>query len=226
MADLDAIVVWTKQLLNKPVTTAADDTGAPNNAIIKAAINYERNMAYARFAAQFPARFAASTDVTYTGQGLSQVLPAGVQNRQIVTCFAYDVDIGTPWALSVRNVAELANLGGTGTPNAYAVSGTSIYLRPVPGADVTLRVIYIPVLTALSAGSDVPSEFPADFHLTLGTMAARLIRRRNRDPEAEELDVMCKEALELLQDTMRAMVQDDAWVQSAPRSPFDQGSQW
>ncbi len=223
MATFEEIIVWTKQLLNKPNTTAADDTGAPNNATIKAMINYERNRLYARFSAQYPARFTANADFVYTGNALQMTLPTAAQNRQLVSVFGYYDDISDAFAISTKNIAELPNLGPGGRPQCYAVESTRIYLRPMPASNQNLRIIYVPVLTALSANSDVPSEWPADHHLLLGTLAAYTLARRNGDSTAEGLGDMVKEGVELLNDTMRGMVQDDSFVRSAPPSPFEMG---
>lgn len=221
MATRDQLVTWVKQLLNKPSTSASDDTGDPKNAVIIAMLEYERRRLYARFSAMFPARFTTSTTLTYTANATSVTLPTAAQKRQLVSVFAYEDTIENAWALSVRNIQELPNMPTVGPVNVYAVEGNNLYLRPIPGSAVTLSVVYVPVLTDMASGSAEPSEWPADHHMVLGTLAAYSIARRNGDPEARGLKDMADEAVELLQDTLRAMVDDDAWVRRAPPTPFE-----
>ena len=221
MATSEEIVVWTKQLLNKAPATWADDTGAPNNAVIKAMINYERNRLYARFAAQFPQRFSTNADFQYTGAALQVTLPVAVQQRQLVSLFAYYQDISDAWPLAVKNIAELPNMDLGGAPGTYAVEGPRLYVRPVPQTALNMRAIYVPALAALVNTSAIPSEFPADHHLLLGTMAAYSLARRNDDATARSLKDMTDEGVDLLHDALRGMVNDDSFVRSAPPSPFE-----
>lgn len=221
MATRDQLVTWVKQLLNKSSTSASDDTGDPKNAVIIAMLEYERRRLYARFSAMFPARFTTSTTMTYTANATSVALPSAAQKRQLVSVFAYYSTIEDAWALSVRNIQELPNLPTAGPVSVYAVEGNNLYLRPIPGSDQPLSVVYVPVLTDMASGSAEPSEWPADQQMILGTLAAYSIARRNGDPEARGLKEMADEAVELLQDTLRAMVDDDAWVRRAPPTPFE-----
>lgn len=219
---LDQLVVWVKQLINKKPATAADDTGDPSNATIIAFINVARNELYNRFAAQFPTRFTTNADGTYTANALQETMPTSLFGRQVVSVFWYISDISTAMPLACRNIAELPNMSGlAGMPRAYVVEGTRIYLRPIPAATTNLRYVYIPALTALSAGSDTPSEFPIDQHSIIGTLAAAKIAARNMDDTAQGLDALAKEGISQLHDAMRSMVGDDGYVISAPPGPFD-----
>lgn len=46
----------------------------------------------------------------------------------------------------------------------YAIQGDMLSLYPTPGTGETLRGFYVRRPTALSGGSDVPSDVPAEFH--------------------------------------------------------------
>lgn len=220
--DLDALVVWVKQLINKKPATSADDTGDPSNATIKAFINVARNELYNRMAAQFPTRFSTNVDGTYTGGAMQVTMPTSLFGRQILSVFWYATDISTAMPMACRNIAELPNMPGiSGTPVAYVVEGTRIYLRPIPSANMNLRYVYVPALTALSSGTDTPSEFPIDQHALIGTLAAAKIAARNMDTTADGLDALAKDGINQLHDAMRAMVGDDGYVISAPPGPFD-----
>ncbi len=219
---LDQLVVWVKQLINKKPATAADDTGDPSNATIIAFINVARNELYNRFAAQFPTRFTTNADDTYTANALQMTMPTSLFGRQIVSVFWYTTDISTAMPLSCKNIAELPNLSGlSGTPRAYSVEGTRIYLRPIPAVNTSLRYVYIPAPTALASGSDTPSEFPVDQHALIGTLAAAKIAARNMDDTAQGLDALAKEGINQLHDAMRSMVGDDGYVINAPPGPFE-----
>jgi hypothetical protein len=50
----------------------------------------------------------------------------------------------------------------------YAFKGSDrLSVFPTPGSSETLTILYVPRPTALSAGSDVPSDVPAEFHQAL-----------------------------------------------------------
>ena len=102
------------------------------------------------------------------------------------------------------------------------MDGTRIRLRPVPGADSTIRIAYVAALTDMSSGSTVPSEWPEEVHRTLGTAAVLDILRKNGDPDAG-LEQMVKDAVDALHSAMRSQVDDSSYVVRAPPGPFDGG---
>lgn len=226
MATRDDIVVWMKTLLNKPVTTASDDTtGKPNNAEILLFLENARRRLYSALASEFPARFTSTTDLTYTANAENMTLPSAAQTRPLVSIYKWDSNGNNAEPIHIRNVAALPRLGygNDGTHGLVAlVDGTRIRLRPIPGADTTIRIAYVAALTDMATGSAVPSEWPEEFHRTLGTAAVLDILRKNGDPDAG-LEQMVKDAVDALHSAMRSQVDDSSYVVRAPPGPFDGG---
>lgn len=60
---------------------------------------------------------------------------------------------------------------GPGSAYGYFIAGNKIYLRPVPTQAFSLRIWYVPRVTALSADSDIPG-IPEEYHELLAEYAA------------------------------------------------------
>lgn len=191
LSTLEDLVVRVKQMMNKPNTTYADDTGKPKNAEIVAAINEGRNETYMLVATSAPDRFITSTTLTYAASAESITLPPAAQGAQIVHVYARDGNATASTFQSVMEpirVREFANLGETGTPKGYAINGTQIRLRPVPMVNTNLTIFYLPSLTPLSSQTDTFTEIPAMFAHLYAMCAAIRLRQINEDPAQSLVD--------------------------------------
>lgn len=177
--DMEALTVRVKRLVNKPVTTYADDTGKPKNAEILEVLNETRYEVYSDLAAALPDRWAAYTTLSYTADSTSIQLPSAARHTSIMRVWTTTSETN----LIPLRFDEFGGYQATGIPSGFAIgAGTYIYLRPVPTQDVTLNITYLPSLTALSATTDTPSELPGGFHHVIALGAASRILATYGDP--------------------------------------------
>lgn len=179
----DEILVRTKQLLNKADTSASDDSGRPTNAELVQAIEEARQEIYSELFDWLPTRAAATTTLSYTADTEAVALPAAAQDTQLIRVY---YNASTVYSLQTTldplDVAEFAMVPETGSPRYYAVTGTNIRLRPVPGSTTTLTIVYLPKLSALANGSASPTEIASVWHHIYAYKAAIKVRQKNQDP--------------------------------------------
>lgn len=179
----DELLVRAKQLLNKAVTTAADDSGRPTNAELVQAIEESRQEIYSELFDWLPTRQAATTTLSYTADTEAVALPSAAQNTQLVRVYySASTVYSMQSTLDPIAVEEFALIPETGSPRYYAVTGTYIRLRPVPGSTTTLTIVYLPKLSALASGSASPTEIDSQWHHVYAYKAAIKIRQKNEDP--------------------------------------------
>jgi hypothetical protein len=178
----DDLLVRVKQLINKPDTTASDDSGRPKNAEIVQALEEARAKVYRKLFDMNPDRVAAVTTVAYPASTEAVTLPTSAQDTTILR-------VAQPTSSSVGafenqlkpiRMEEFVNVSELGTPRYYVITGQSIRLRPMPGSAVTLSVTYVPKLTALTASTS-PTELGSEWHPILALSAAITLRRKNDD---------------------------------------------
>lgn len=92
-------------------------------------------------------------------------LPAGIMSIKEI------VNTGTSPPLERVTLAEL-NTMKRATASApalyYATEGADmLVLYPAPGAGESLTIWYVPTVTALSGGGDIPTAVPAQFHKSI-----------------------------------------------------------
>jgi hypothetical protein len=70
----------------------------------------------------------------------------------------------------------------------YFVAGKKMYLRPVPSGGFDLRLWFIPSVTALATGTDVP-EVPEEYHELIAEFAAiQMLRKSGEGIYKESMD--------------------------------------
>ncbi|MBK9075508.1 MAG: hypothetical protein IPL77_11130 [Flavobacteriales bacterium] len=177
-----------KQLINKANTTAADDNGRPTNAEIVQALEESRAEIYSELFDWLADRRAASTTMTYTADTAAVALPSAAQDTQVLQVYAPASSIAgaSQRTLNPIRIAEFANVGESGTPVYYCITGTDLRLRPMPMVDTSLVLLYLPKLSVLSASTS-PAEIPSAWHHIYAYAAAIKLRHKNNDP-AEGLE--------------------------------------
>lgn len=184
----DELLVRVKQLINKANTTAADDNGRPTNAEIVQALEESRAEIYSELFDWLADRRAASTTMTYTADTAAVALPSAAQDTQVLQVYAPASSIAgaSQRTLNPIRIAEFANVGESGTPVYYCITGTDLRLRPMPMVDTSLVLLYLPKLSVLSASTS-PAEIPSAWHHIYAYAAAIKLRHKNNDP-AEGLE--------------------------------------
>lgn len=184
----DELLVRVKQLINKANTTAADDNGRPTNAEIVQALEESRAEIYSELFDWLGDRQAASTTMTYTADTAAVALPSAAQDTQVLQVYApASSSVGASQrTLNPIRLAEFANVGESGTPVYYCITGTDLRLRPMPMVDTSLVLLYLPKLSVLSASTS-PAEIPSAWHHIYAYAAAIKLRHKNNDP-AEGLE--------------------------------------
>ncbi len=179
----DELLVRVKQLINKANTTAADDNGRPTNAEIVQALEESRAEIYSELFDWLADRRAASTTMTYTADTAAVALPSAAQDTQVLQVYApASSSVGASQrTLNPIRIAEFANVGESGTPVYYCITGTDLRLRPMPMVDTSLVLLYLPKLSALSAATS-PTELPSAWHHIYAYAAAIKLREKNNDP--------------------------------------------
>ena len=184
----DELLVRVKQLINKANTTAADDNGRPTNAEIVQALEESRAEIYSELFDWLGDRQAASTTMTYTADTAAVALPSAAQDTQVLQIYAPASSSAgaSQRTLNPIRLAEFANVGESGTPVYFCITGTSLRLRPLPPVDTSLVILYLPQLSVLSASTS-PAEIPSAWHHIYAYAAAIKLRHKNNDP-AEGLE--------------------------------------
>lgn len=81
----------------------------------------------------------------------------------------------------------------------YFIAGNNIYLRPVPKQAFSLRLWFVPRVTALSADADVPG-IPEEYHELIAEYAAiQVLRKSGEGIYKESMDVFNLELLNMLE---------------------------
>lgn len=219
----DELLVRVKQLINKRPSTAADDSGSPSNAEILQNIEEARQEVYHEVLDLLGDRVAVTTEVVYPSMAESVTLPSSAQNAQIL--YAYyksSSSVGAfQTALQPIRFAEYANVGETGSPKYYVISANSIRLRPMPGTDSTIVLVYMPEVQTLSAATASPVELPAAWHFLYAYKAAIKLRNKNQDP-VDGLEADFKGQMERII-TNRMLLSNDNHIQQTEASNFWQG---
>ncbi len=180
----DELLVRVKQLINKPVQTAADDTGRPSNSEILQNIEEARTEIYHEIMDLAGDRNAKSVSMTYVANAETMTLPSVAQDQQILYVYyqASSAVGAFQTALQPVRIAEFVNIGETGTPKYYVVTGKVLRLRPLPSSDSSLVLYYLPGVSTLSAATSEPDELPARWHHIYAYKAAMKLRQKNEDP--------------------------------------------
>lgn len=180
----DELLVRVKQLINKANTTASDDNGRPTNAEIVQALEESRAEIYSELFDWLGDRQAASTTMTYTADTAAVALPSAAQDTQVLQIYApASSSVGASQrTLNPIRLAEFANVGESGTPVYFCITGTNLRLRPMPMVDTSLVLLYLPKLSALANGSASPTEIPSAWHHIYAYSAAIKLRHKNNDP--------------------------------------------
>jgi hypothetical protein len=195
LATLDDLVVRVKQMMNKADQTAADDTGKPSNAQIIAALNESRFEIHGDVGERLPDRFTASAIMTSPANAENALLPASVKNAQVLHVYTRDsgATIGSfQTTLTPIRVREFSNVGESGTPAFYAITGTDMRLRPVPTVDTAVTVYHLPSLTPLTTGTNTFPEIGARWAHIYCLGAAIKLRQINEDGAGGLLDAFDK----------------------------------
>lgn len=83
----------------------------------------------------------------------------------------------------------------------YFIAGSKLYLRPVPSSGFDLRLWFIPRVTALSSGSDIP-ETPEEYHELIAEYAAIQILGKSGEGIWKERADIFKAELDNMIDTV------------------------
>jgi len=184
LTTLSDLIVRVKQMMNKLDQTAADDTGKPSNAQIIAAINEARYEIYTDVSERLPDRFITTTTITYPANLETVTLPTAAQGAQVVHMYVKDTG-GTvssfQTVLSPLRVREFVNIGESGTPKYYAITGTDLRLRPVPTTTANITLFYLPALAPLTATTDTFSEITHAYAHLYALGAAIRLRQINEE---------------------------------------------
>ena len=115
-------------------------------------------------------------------------LPSAAQDTQVLQIYAPASSSAgaSQRTLNPIRLAEFANVGESGTPVYFCITGTSLRLRPMPPVDTSLVILYLPKLSVLSASTS-PAEIPSAWHHIYAYAAAIKLRHKNNDP-AEGLE--------------------------------------
>ena len=223
--DIDALVVRVKQLINKPNTTAADDTGKPKNAEVIASINEAYQQIYEDVAERLPDRWITQTTLSYPANTAAVALPTAAQQAQVLRLYwqSTGATIGTYQnPLQPAREREFVNMAETGTPVVYAITGTDLRIRPVPTVGVQVVISYLPALIMLAVAPDTPSVLPANWHHLIAYKAAIQLRQINEDPSGGLVDAYT-EKMELFIAAIERRVPDNHVQQTEPNLTW-QGS--
>lgn len=195
LTTLEDLMVRVKQLMNKLNQTAADDTGKPSNAQIIASINEARFETYADVSERLPDRFATTTTMVYPANQDSMSLPTDAQGAQMLHVYTRQ-QTNNPSSfqsvLSPLRIREFANVGETGEPKYYALTGSSIRLRPVPTSDANLVIYYLPTLTPLALTTDTFGEMTDTYAHIYALGAAIKLRQINEEGAGGLIDAYDK----------------------------------
>jgi hypothetical protein len=156
----------------------------------------------------------SETITTVAGTGASAVPADWVRTKQLRVNL-YDsmatLDSGNLDARFPDNTAR-------GVPQAFAVQGDTILLRPVPDAAYAIEHIYYRQETQLASGSDTPL-MPAWAHTAIVEWAAALFLYRARDDQRAEL------AMKRARDWVNRL-QDNARRTTAPATVRVRAGSW
>lgn len=182
-----------REILKLPNQTDVDE-GDPTKANIGKLINEARNRRYAQLVGSYPFRFlTVSTVFTYTASSENVALPAVVGGRMVslVKC----LPVGQTQSVEAYNlkpaaIDELDLYQDFGTPEVYVIDivAQKIWTRPVPQSDTSMYLYYVAALVDLSGDSDIPTEFPGEFHQLLAYDAAVMYRQEAGDDSASLLE--------------------------------------
>lgn len=144
-----------------------DQTGATS------LLNAAMRRIYAACWTQCPDIFTKQTTLTYTANAESVALPSsspdlrGRPIREVAALLtAGSSDPSERRVLKAITQPEMSIYDGLNDPMVYALglADYTIWLRPVPTADATLYLKYIPGIADLSGSSDTPTFLPSEFH--------------------------------------------------------------
>lgn len=152
--------------------TSDSDNGSITQAEGTSLVNGAMRRLWALMVSHAPNKTLKSTTMTYTANAETTALPTSnpdLRGRPIRSVEAYTSGGTTPqdrWTLAAVTQPELDLVENVGRPGFYALSQAeaTIALRPIPTEATTLRIMYVPVPTALSGNSDTPTFLPEEFH--------------------------------------------------------------
>lgn len=104
----------------------------------------------------------------------------------------------------------------------YFVAGNKIYLKPVPSQVFSVRIWYIPRITALSGEADVPSV-PEEFHELIAEYAAIQVLRKSGEPIWRESIDTFKLGLDSMLDAVQHRDQQPEQMVISDSRDFDVG---
>lgn len=164
---LDDLRTYVRQRLTVSTADSATTTQ------IDTAINQARLRLVARFRLK-----VATTTLDFTADTETVALPSDCTEILSISTADYLLQ-----AINEQDFGQLTS--GSGGPQVFVRDGTSavIRVRPVPQSTendaATIRYVQRP--TALSSGTDVPSEVPDEFHDLVGELAVHRIAQNEED---------------------------------------------
>lgn len=194
--DLEDLVIRTRQILKSDVQDITD-LGSPSVGELTKLINESRNRDYTRMSISYPRRLVTQTTMTYTGNTESVALPTPAQKR-IITLAQY-LPVGASSTLmrtdlEPKNIDEFDQFDANGEPEVFAVDMVAgkILVRPVPMVNSTLYIYYVAALTELANLSDIPTEWPTEFHHMHAYGAAASFLQEANDEPAYAMGIQAK----------------------------------
>jgi hypothetical protein len=185
--DLEDLIVRTRQIIKSDVQDITD-IGSPSVAELTKLINESRNRDFTRLSISYPRRLVTQGTMTYTANAESVALLSAAQKR-IVTIAQYlpqgSASTITRVDLEPKNLDEFDLYEANGEPEVFSVNMVTghIHVRPVPQVNTTLYIYYVAALTELSNLSDIPSEWPTEFHhMHAYGAAASYLQEANDEP--------------------------------------------
>jgi hypothetical protein len=151
----------------------------------------------------------------------SVALPAAVQRRMIISVTGFYTSIvQDPYPMLPRATEEVGTFALSGVPQVYDIMGINIFVRPMPSTSFNLSINFVPALVELNLVTDVPSEFPSEFHRLMGYMAALRIRMQNQDP-GDGIESIVSDWKRRLQAHMKGIHLADGVRHVGQPSPFE-----
>lgn len=182
MSTTDELTTSVKSYLGM-ANTSASASGNPSNAAILRALNVAQDLLSGHLSVTYKRRFLTTANLTYTASTEAVALPSGCQNQPILKVLAQPTTSTLrQFPLRPLVVDEFDRMALIGTPQAYAVAGTNIMLRPYPPVSYALVIWYDAAASALVAGGAGPSWLAPKFHDLVALDAAIRLRVTLGDP--------------------------------------------
>lgn len=139
---------------------------------------------YKLYIAAWPERFQTEATVTTAAGTATYALPAAWFGTIGVDC----LDGGRYSALRALDEHERNDFQGSGSPEGFRVVGANLVIYPTPASVLTLRHIYVPTATALTATTDTIDGVLGHERLIELDVAIRLLTKEESDTSAVQAE--------------------------------------